>query len=301
MPTHIYVQHGMWDRVAKSNAEAFEASAAWVEKKNLSIAKKDYHSLEWRAYANAQRGVWGEIGDAIDLVTAAAEETQDGRLRWYKELMTARYLLVQGKDDGRPLPAVGAGEADPWSRGNADADMLLALGLGAGKAKNAARTEEAANRMAKMVEMAEASDKPYQANYYSIMLHELKASAAMVRGETDEALKQLNQAVELEDKQDPPSGPAGPIKPSHELYGEFLVKAGKYDEAIAVLRVSLQRTPNRTAALLALARAADKSGEVETATQAYETLRNFLKDADADVPFLDEVRNYGSATDDVGN
>ena len=301
MPTHIFVQHGMWDRVAKSNAEAFEASAAWVEKKNLSVAKKDYHALEWRAYANAQRGVWSEIGDAIELVTAAAEETQDGRLRWYQELMTARYLLVQGKDDGRPLPEVGAGEAEPWARGNADADMLLALGLGAGKAKNAERTEEAANRMAKMVEMAEASDKPYQANYYSIMLHELKASAAMVRGETDEALKQLNQAVELEDQQDPPSGPAGPIKPSHELYGEFLVKAGKYDEAIEVLRVSLQRTPNRTAALLALARAADKSGDVETATQSYETLRRFLKDADADVPFLDEVRNYGSTTDDASN
>ena len=154
--------------------------------------------------------------------------------------------------------------------------------------------------MAKMVEMAEASDKPYQANYYSIMMHELKASAAMVRGETDEALKQLAMAVELEDQQDPPSGPAGPIKPSHELYGEFLVKAGKYDEAIEVLRVSLQRTPNRTAALLALARAADKSGDVETATSAYQTLRKFLKDADADVPFLDEVRNYGSATDDAG-
>ena len=301
MPTHIFVQHGMWDRVAKSNAEAFEASAGWVEKKNLSIAKKDYHALKWRAYANAQRGVWSEIGDAIDIVAAAAEETQDGRLRWYKELMTARYLLVQGKDDGRPLPEVGAGEADPWSRGNADADMLLALGLGAGKAKNAARTEEAANCMAKMVEMAEASDKPYQANYYSIMLHELKASVAMVRGETDEALKQLAKAVELEDQQDPPSGPAGPIKPSHELYGEFLVKTGNYDEAIEVLRVSLQRTPNRTAALLALARAADKSGDVETATQTYETLRHFLKDADADVPFLDEVRNYGSATDDSGN
>ena len=133
------------------------------------------------------------------------------------------------------------------------------------------------------------------------MLHELKASAAMARGETDEALKQLAQAVELEDQQDPPSGPAGPIKPSHELYGEFLVKAGKYDEAIEVLGVSLQRTPNRTASLLALARAADKSGDVETATQTYETLENFLKDADADVPFLDEVRNYGSATDDAGN
>ncbi len=299
MPTHIFVQHGMWDRVAKSNAEAFEASANWVERKNLSIAKKDYHSLEWRAYANAQRGVWGEIKDAIDLVADAANETNDARLRWYNQIMEARYLLVTGKDDGRPLPEADMGAGGRY--GNANADMLLALGLGSGKAKNAERTEEAASRMAKYVAMAEEKGNAYQARNYAIMMHELKASAAMARGETDEALSQLAKAVELEDMQDPPSGPANPIKPSHELYGEFLVKAGKYQEAIDVLNVSLQRTPNRTHSLLALARAADKLGDVETASVAYATLRMFLVDADADVPFLAEVRGYGESTDDAGN
>ena len=156
MPTHIFVQHGMWDRVAESNARAFDASAKWVEKKNLSIAKKDYHSLEWRAYANAQRGMWNEIKKSIDVVEAAADETNDNRLKWYAQLMTARYLLVMGKDDGRELP-----EAVPGGGryGNANADMLLALGLGAGKAKNADRTDEAAKRMAKLVEMAKEKRK----------------------------------------------------------------------------------------------------------------------------------------------
>jgi tetratricopeptide (TPR) repeat protein len=299
MPTHIFVQHGMWDRVAKSNADAFEASSAWVERKNLSIAKKDYHSLEWRAYANAQRGVWGDIQESIDIVEAAANETNDARLRWYQQIMEARYLAVTGKDDGRPLPEVTAETGGRY--GNANTDMLLALGLGAGKAKNAARTEEAAARMAKYVELAEQKGDTYEARNYAIMMHELNASAAMARGETEEALSQLAEAVALEDLQDPPSGPANPIKPSHELYGEFLVKAGKYQEAIEVLNVSLQRTPNRTYSLLALARAADKLGDVETASVAYATLRMFLVDADPDVPFLAEVRNYGASTDDAGN
>ena len=301
MPTHIFVQHGMWDRVAESNARAFDASAKWVEKKNLSIAKKDYHSLEWRAYANAQLGRWDEIQKAVDVVAAAAKETNDSRLAWYTELMTARHLLVQGKDDGRPLPDVAAGKAAPYARGNADADMLLALGLGAGKAKNHERTEAAAEQMHKLIEKADADGNAYRANYYSIMYHELKASAAMARGETDKALKYLAKAVEMEEKQDPPSGPAGPIKPSHELYGEFLVKAGKYDEAMTVLRTSLQRTPNRTHSLLALARAAAKSGDMETATATYAKLRGILKDADSDVPFLDEVRSFESSTDSAGN
>jgi tetratricopeptide (TPR) repeat protein len=299
MPSHIFVQHGMWDRVAASNADAFEASEVWVEKKNLSIAKKDYHSLEWRAYANAQRGVWGEIKEAIDLVEAAANETSDARLRWYNQIMEARYLLAMGKDDGRPLPAADMGEGGRY--GNANADMLLALGLGAGKAKNADRTEEAANRLARFVAMAKEKDNAYQAKVYSIMEHELRASAAMARGKTEPALEHLAEAVAIEDTLDPPSGPPSPIKPSHELYGEFLVKAGKYEQAVEVLRESLRRTPNRTASLLALARAADKLGDVETATDAYATLATFLKDADPEVPFLDEVRGYRSATSDAGN
>ena len=301
MPTHIFVQHGMWDRVAQSNERAFAASDAWAQKKHLSASKKDWHSLEWGAYANAQRGVWSEIGGAIELVTAAAKETKDGQLRWYKELMTARYLLVQGKDDGRELPEIAAGESAPWSRGNADADMLLALGLGSGKAKNAERTEEAAKRMGTLVAAAKEKGDDYRDDYLSIMQHELQASAAMVRGETDAALKHLEKAVALEAKQGPPSGPAGPIKPSYEFYGEFLVKAGKYEEAVAVLRTSLQRTPNRTHSLLALARASVKLGDVETANEAYATLKRFLKDADANVPFLNEVRSYEASTDAGGN
>jgi tetratricopeptide (TPR) repeat protein len=294
MPSHIFVQHGMWDRVAQSNLAAFRASEKWVSKKNLSIAKKDWHAHEWRAYANAQRGVWNEISEAIDEVTAAAKETGDARLAWYRDIMEARYLLAMGKDDGRPLPEVSA---DEGGRYDARADMLLALGLGSGKAKNAERTEEAAKRVGKLAKMAEEKDNAYQANYVSIMMHELQGSAAMARGNTEEALKHLAKAAELEEKQDPPSGPAGPIKPSHELYGEFLVKAGKYDEAIEVLNTSLQRTPNRTASLLALARAAAKSGKMDLASETYGKLRTVLKDANESVPYLEEVRSFGAATD----
>ena len=134
--------------------------------------------------------------------------------------------------------------------------------------------------MGTLVAAAKEKGDDYRADYLSIMQHELQASAAMVRGETDAALKHLEKAVALEAKQGPPSGPAGPIKPSYELYGEFLVKAGKYEEAVAVLRTSLQRTPNRTHSLLALARASVKLGDVETANEAYATLKRFLKDAD---------------------
>ena len=119
----------------------------------------------------------------------------------------------------------------------------------------------------------------------------------MARGQTEEALKPLEKASLLEEKQDPPSGPTSPIKPSHELYGEFLLKAGKYDKAIELFRLALTRTPNRTASLLGLARASMKVGDLATASQTYEKLQTLLVNADSRVPYLNEVQTFSLNTD----
>ena len=52
-----------------------------------------------------------------------------------------------------------------------------------------------------------------------------------------------------------PSGPPDPIKPAAEFYGELLLEAGRTAEALVALELSLQRTPNRTPSVKALARA----------------------------------------------
>lgn len=299
MPSHIFLQHGMWDRVAQSNIEAFQASTKWVERKNLSVAKKDYHSLEWLAYANLQRGVWGEVQAAIDIVTTAAKQTQDARLTWFhKPKMAARLFVATGQDDGRPLPEAAAGES---GRYNANADMLLALGLVAAESGKVDRAKEAAMRLDSHAKDQEEKGNNYQAKDLSIMAHQIHGAVAMAGGDPEGALKHLAIAAELEKEQDPPSGPASPIKPSHELYGELLAKTGKHAEAIAAFQTSMSRTPNRTRSLLGLARSSAAVGDMETARKSYETLRRFLKDADPHVPFLKEVRDFEAATDAADN
>ena len=291
MPSHIFVQHGMWDRVAQSNLKAFDASVAWVERSNLSIAKEDFHALEWRAYANLQRGVWGEVKDAIQTVADAAQKTDAARLYWYETIMSARYIMETGKGADRPLPE---GVSDNGRGYNANGEMLLALGLHAAWNGDVAKSSEAAKRLAAL---ADAQDNAYRANNYRIMQHEVQGAVAMAQGKTDEALSQLKTASELEETQDPPSGPASPIKPSHELYGEMLAKAGQHEKAMEQFRIALQRTPNRTDSLLGLARSASAIGDMETASQSYQTLQRFLKDADSDVPFLSEVRGFQAVTE----
>ena len=83
-------------------------------------------------------------------------------------------------------------------------------------------------------------------------------SAALTRyarGQKDEALSLAKEAMEIELTLAAPSGPPDPIKPAPEFYGEMLLDAGRNAEAVAALELSLQRTPNRTASVKALARA----------------------------------------------
>ena len=295
MPSHIFVQHGMWNRVADSNEVAYNASAKWVERKNLSITKRDYHSLEWKAYADLQRGQYGEVLDAIAIVDDAAAETDDLRLSRISASMVARHAIETGRYDRISLPD---GDLDT-SRYNSTANLLFAAGMKAAAEGDAAGVDTAAGKLGKLADARAEDGESYQADSVRIMQHEVEALAANVRGDTAGALEHAAMATAIEETQDPPSGPTYPMKPSHELRGELLLDAGKAEEAMAQFRTSLTRTPNRTASLLGVARAAAALGDTETASRAYVKLSAFLAEADADVPFLSEVHQHAMTTTDA--
>ena len=295
MPSHIFVQHGMWNRVSASNDVAYNASAKWVERKNLSITKRDYHSLEWKAYADLQRGVYGDVLDAIAIVDAAVAETDDNRLRRISASMVARHAIETGRYDAISLPT---GDVDT-SRYNSTANLLLAAGMKAFAGKDAAGATAAAEQLRALADKRAADGEAYQADSVRIMQHEVEALAAQLSGDTEGALKHAAMATDIEEIQDPPSGPTYPMKPSHELRGELLLAAGKAEKARAQFETSLTRTPNRTASLLGLARAATALGDEDAANRAYATLQTFLTEADSDVPYLEEVRSHATATTDM--
>ncbi len=47
MPSHIYKQLGMWQRVIKSNISAWQASVDWQKQTDRPLKDRDFHSYRW--------------------------------------------------------------------------------------------------------------------------------------------------------------------------------------------------------------------------------------------------------------
>jgi tetratricopeptide (TPR) repeat protein len=293
MPTHIYVQLGMWDRVLASNEAAYAASVKWVERKGLSHTKRDFHSLEWREYGALQLGQYDKARDLVPLAEEVAAQTGDGRTQVYAASMRARYLLESRRYEDLPLPELptapvtGARAHGVYGTLN---NQLAVAGLSAAHLGQYDKAEEAARRLRSVAQMRkDGGTSAYDVQPIEITAVEIEGLARFLKGDTQGGLERLLAATQLEEAMDPPSGPPSPIKPAPELYGEALLQAGKGREAQKAFETSLQRMPRRSLSLLGLARAAVASGDEETAAEAYGQLATFWAAADPSRE-RDEVR-----------
>ena len=65
MPSHIFIQLGMWPEAAASNESSWATSDAWVKRKNLSLSLRDYHSLHWLLYVYLQQGRYTQAEELL--------------------------------------------------------------------------------------------------------------------------------------------------------------------------------------------------------------------------------------------
>jgi hypothetical protein len=132
---------------------------------------------------------------------------------------------------------------------------IFIAGYSAAKLGDLATADQATGMLRGEREKLEAGANPYAAKPVAIMEKQVAALVSNARGQKEDALKLAKDAMEIELSLSAPSGPPDPIKPAPEFYGELLLDAGRTADAIAALELSLQRTPNRTPSVKAMARA----------------------------------------------
>ncbi len=279
MPSHIYVQLGLWDKVVMANRRAYGSSVEWVRAKGLSDTKRDFHALAWMEYGYLERGELSKAKECIEEIRPLAEraETTD-RIKATLANMRARYMLETGDWKAYSIPV----EELLKVRRAGDLYLLLAAGFGAVNQNELTTAERIERRLAELEGKETAGLKSYFQG--QVTLEDLKVSTSvarlelgalirLVKGEHDEAVRLMEEAMAKEKDMHPAYGPPEPIVPPFELYGYVLLESGRGEEALKVFEEMLVRMPNRALATLGAARSADKLGRREAASEHYRALK----------------------------
>ena len=263
MPSHIFVQLGMWPDVRTSNIVAYKSAVDLNTRMKLAEGREDFHTLSWLQYANLMLGNIDEAKQNVESAKAAAERNpkntgiQNGYLA-----MRARLILETEQWEPIALNTSAPGDAShdahagmPGMSMPTSNVWIFIAGYGAAKLGDLKTAEAAEAQLRGAREKLEGGQNALNARYVAVMEKQVGALIRAARGQKDDALKLAKEAMDIELALPAPSGPADPIKPAPEFYGEMLLDSGRNAEAVAALELSLQRTPNRTPSVKAMQRA----------------------------------------------
>ncbi|MCC2662857.1 MAG: uncharacterized protein K0S35_779 [Geminicoccaceae bacterium] len=267
MPSHIFLQLGMWPEAAASNETSWKAST--------DLGMPDFHSLHWLLYAYLQQGR-GEEAKALlttirdNLAKVPQEDIRNQVYGAYIQATMAATFLVEteqwdeasellGPQETRAVPQTGTGGPYQAFAALAETPAVFARGLatavtGSGEVQDAIATLQDVSQ-----QVADAPI-PFAANMaplLEIQALEIEAAASASRGQIDEAIATMRRATTREEAMPVPPGPPPLIKPSHELLGEILLQAGRHEEAARAFATSLFRRPGRAQSLEGAAQAAE--------------------------------------------
>jgi tetratricopeptide (TPR) repeat protein len=302
MPAHIFIQLGMWDEAVASDEAAFAASTAWVDRKRFSLAMRDFHSLSWLSYELLQQGrfakaqsTFAPLEEAIAQASSTPAKAMRPSMPHHQPDAVGQPDVMSLKNDLASIRAYFVIESRRWTemKGKSsfdNLDELFALGLGAARLGDLDRAKAAWELLRKFV----ATDTDEGRKPLAIVMEkELEAAVALAEKRGDAALAALGQAIEVEGRMRRPSARPRPIKPTNEMLGETLLELGRPpSEAVKAFERALWWAPNRSLAVLGLARALAKSGDRASARKQYEQFRKNWARADPGLKEVQEAKAY---------
>ena len=262
MPTHIFIQHGMWGRVSGNNESAYQAAhELWRPGDSMGDA---IHALDWGQYGDLQRGDYEKARlwiERIEMMSGQGGFMEGGargaagaaRAVNTLSLLKSRYIVDTEEWMIQPVTD------------ESSANELLATGLSAARLGDQEALAEAEAGLKRAVDGGESG-------YTEVMYKEVSALLHAGMGHAGVATGRMDEAVEIVEAMAPPRGSASPIKPVHELYGEMLLDLDRPADAIGMFEHSLVLMPNRPRTLLGLARANVAIGNDAEAAEAYRAL-----------------------------
>lgn len=264
MPSHIYVAMGMWEDVISSNVRSFEARLKRVEENNN--LNWNLHAYSWLMYGYLQKGDMENVQlimnkmkgyvDAkgyntytksylIDMVGNYLAETNDWKaavpsLQFDTEKMNIRFASSKLFIEGYQAYA------------NKDEKLLSNVLSQIDEKILKASNELITNGIASCAATGFASRPANQDDIgiAKVLSLQLQVAMAQLQGDDSNVEQLLIEATKQESSVSFSFGPPTIVIPTYEMYGEWLLKKGRYEEALAQFDRSLEKGPGRRLALI---------------------------------------------------
>ena len=290
MPSHIFLQLGLWNDVVASNERAWAASRAEVRERKLSNADLSFHTLQWLHYGYLQQGRYRAAAALLDTARNVLAGVNLDNVAY----PDARYVVAQ-------LEFMQAAHTGSW-RVRTCADEPPQRGAATSDRERSQQMQELQNRaiasahcgnpnapniatLRKRVEGLPDNDPMRRGLTQTLTV--VDAVLAQRNGDYARVIELLTPLTTVTAR--PPVGPPA-LPRTYELLGEALLKVGRAPDAVAAYERALQLTPKRSEALLGLARARAAAGDTSGAAAAYRELLVNWERADPGIPGLEEAK-----------
>jgi tetratricopeptide (TPR) repeat protein len=274
MPSHIFVRLGDWNEAIASNLASADAAHRHLADRSPEMAAFDeLHALDYLAYAWLQRGEDDQAGAVVQrIATVRRLDLPNFAAGYALAAIPARYALerrawaeaaaIPARPEGFPWDTVPYAEAPSW----------YGRALGAARSGNATAARESVAKLVALQAALRASNDPYWPDQIEIQTRAANAWIARVEGRDDDALRLMRMSADLEASTEKHPVTPGALLPSREQLGDLLLDVGRADEALREYETSLTTAPKRLNSLYGAARAAQKIGDRDKATQYFTAL-----------------------------
>ena len=296
MTSHIFVAAGLWDDVITANVAAWETSN-----------RRNGHYTQWLAYGYQQEGRFAEAWRYVNAVRADAEQQRAMYAIQHYAIMLAQYLAdsedwtghaaAVALDSASVLTQTQEGEGG-GPRLGAFAVMRSITAIKVKRPEIAERSiANISRRCAAARRTATPSYVPGAPHICQVIELTLRGAMHQAAGNIDSAVAALGAAGDIEAALPYEFGPPETAKPPRELLGEVLLAASRPTEARRAFELALARTPNRSRAVLGLARANAALGDRQQAARWYAQFRANWSRVPATAAEAAEAEKYLAASE----
>ena len=282
MPSHIFTRVGYWKESIASNKVAQRVA------KESSDFHDQLHAMDYQVYAYLQLGKDKEAKAVLDEMTTVAGFTETFLVGPYALAVSpARYAVERGDWKAASELAV---RPSPLAHVQAMTHFARALGASRSGHPEAAKADIA--KLGELRDKLRQAKDAYWSEQVDIQAQVASAAVLYAEGRHEDGLTAMSAAADAEDKTEKHPVTPGVPKPARELYGVMLLERGMAKEALAAFEATLKKEPNRLAAYVGAAKAAEKSGDKVKAREYSEKIVTIADGADQTRTEVSDARAF---------